>query len=96
MNNAQNTYSFNSKVDLVDQTSSPNIFKRTNTIDREAKTTMSQELVEMKEMQYKGSWKTVEKKRKLQHQSRQERQGARQLKTKKIIGPIDQFGLSGC
>jgi len=57
---------------------------------------MSQEPEEMKEMQDKGCWKTVEKKIKLQHQSRQERQGARQLKTKKIIGPIDQFVLSGC
>jgi len=42
-----------------------------------------------------GSWKTVEKKRKLQNQTHQERQGAKQLKTKKIIGLIDQFGLSG-
>jgi len=35
-----------------------------NTTDREAKTPMSQELEEMKEMQDKGSWKTVEKKKK--------------------------------
>ena len=56
---------------------------------------MSQEPEEIKEMQDKGSWQTIEKRRKLQHQSRQERQEARQLKAKKIIGPIDQFGLSG-
>jgi len=74
---AQNKSSFYSKADLLDQTSSPTIFKRTNTIDREAKTPMSQEPEEMKGMQDKGSWKTIEKKRKLQHQSRQEIQGAR-------------------
>ena len=61
-NTAQNKSSFNSKADLLDQTSSPTIFKRTNTIDREPKTPMSQEQKEMKEMQDKGSWKTVEKK----------------------------------
>jgi len=48
-------YSFNSKADLLDQTSSLTIFKRTP---------MSQELEEMKEIQDKGSWKTVEKKKK--------------------------------
>jgi len=63
-NTAQNKSSFNSKADLLDQTSSPTTFKRTNTIDREAKTPMSQELEEMKEMQDKGSWKTIEKKKK--------------------------------
>ena len=42
-NTAQNKSSFNSETDLLDQTSSPTIFKRTNTIDREAKTPMSQE-----------------------------------------------------
>ena len=56
---------------------------------------MSQEPEEMKEMQDKENWKTIEKKRKLQHQPHQERRGAKQLKTKKIIGPVDQFGLSG-
>ena len=64
LNTAENKSSFNSKADLLDQTSSPSIFKRTNTIDREAKTPMSQEPEEMKEMQDKGSWKTVEKKKK--------------------------------
>lgn len=44
---------------------------------------MSQELEEMKEMQDKESWKTVEKKIKLQHQSCQERRGAKKLETKK-------------
>jgi len=63
-NNAENKSSFNSKTDLLDQTSSPTISKRTNTIDREAKTPMSQEPEEMKEMQDKESWKTVEKKKK--------------------------------
>ena len=67
-----------------------------NTIDCEVKTPMSQEPEEMKEMQVKENWKTEEKKRKLQHQSRQEIRRAKQLKTKKIIGPIDQFVLSGC
>ena len=56
---------------------------------------MSQELEEMKEMQDKESWKTVEKKRKLQHQSCQERRGIKQFKTKKIIGSIDQFSFNG-
>ena len=64
MKTAQNKSSFNSKADLVDQTSSLTIFKRTDTIDREAKTPMSQEPEEMKEMQDKGSWKTVEKRKK--------------------------------
>ena len=60
----QNKSSFNSKAYLLDQTSSPTIFKRKNTIDREVKTPMSQELEEMKEMQDKESWKTVKKKKK--------------------------------
>lgn len=34
------------------------------------------------------------KKRKLRQQYCQERRGARQLKTKEIIGRIDQFGLN--
>jgi len=34
-------------------------------MDREAKTPMSQEPEEMKEMQDKGSWKTIEKKKKV-------------------------------
>ena len=63
-NTAQNKSSFNSEADLLDQTSSPTIFKRTNRIDREAKTPMSQGPEDMKEMQDKGSWKTVEKKKK--------------------------------
>jgi len=63
-NTAQNKSSFNNKENLLDQTSSLTILKRTNTIDHEDKTPMSQELEEMKEIQYKGSWKTVEKKRK--------------------------------
>eukprot|EP00253_Pinus_taeda_P017607 PITA_17607 len=53
-----------SKVDLIDQTSSSTIFKRMNTTDHEAKTPMSQEPEEMKEMQDKGSSKTIEKKKK--------------------------------
>jgi len=60
-NTAQNKSSFNNKADLLDQISSPTIFKRMNKIDREAKTPMSQEPEEMKEMQDKGSWKTIEK-----------------------------------
>ena len=60
---AQNKSSFNNEADLVDQTSSPTIFKRTNIIDRKAKTPISQEPAEIKEMQDKGSWKTVEKKK---------------------------------
>jgi len=95
LDTAQNKFSFISKVNILDQTSSPSIFKRMNTIDHEAKTPMSQEPEEMKEMQDTRSWKTVEIKKKLQHQSRQERRGAKQLKTKKIIGLIDQFGLNG-
>ena len=57
LNTAENKSSFNSEADLLNQTSSP-------TIDREAKTPMSQEPEEMKEMQDKGSWKTVEKRKK--------------------------------
>ena len=56
LNTAENKSSFNSKADLLNQTSP--------TIDREAKTPMSQEPEEMKEMQDKGSWKTIEKKKK--------------------------------
>jgi len=64
LNTAQNKSSFNSEAYILDQTSSPTIFKRTNTIDYEAKIRMSQEPEEMKEMQDKGIWKTVEKKKK--------------------------------
>lgn len=63
-NTAQNKSPFNSKTDLLYQTSSLTIFKRTNTIDRKVKTPMSQESEEMNEMQDKESWKTVEKKKK--------------------------------
>ena len=64
LNTAQNKSSFNSKAYLPYQTSSLTIFKRTNTIDCEAKTPMSQKPEEMKEMKDKGSWKMVEKKKK--------------------------------
>ena len=63
LNTVENKSSFNNKADLLDQTSSPTIFKRTNKIDREANTPLPQEPEEMKEMQDKGSWKTVEKKK---------------------------------
>ena len=53
LNTAENKSSFNSKADLLNQTSP--------TIDREAKTPMSQE---PEEMQDEGSWKTVEKRKK--------------------------------
>jgi len=54
-NTTQNKSSFNNKADSLDQNYSPTLFKRMNTIDRKAKTPMSQELEEMKEMQDKGS-----------------------------------------
>ena len=56
LNTAENKSSFNSTEDLLNQTSP--------TIDRETKTPMSQEPEEMKEMQDKGSWKNVEKRKK--------------------------------
>jgi len=64
LNTAENKSSFNSKADLLNKTSSPSIFKRMNTIDPEGNTPMSKEPEEMKDMQDKGSWNTVEKKRK--------------------------------
>jgi len=49
LNTAQKKSSFNSKAYLLYQTSSSTLFKRTNTIDRVAKTPMSQESEEIKE-----------------------------------------------
>jgi len=63
LNTTQSKSSFNNKEDLPDQTYPLTIFKRKNTIDHKDKTPMSQEPAEMKEMQDKGSWKTVEKKK---------------------------------
>ena len=87
MNTVENKSSFNSKSDLLNQTSP--------TIDREAKTPMSQEPEEMKEMQDKGSWKTVEKRKKATTPISPRKTRSQTSKIKKIVGPIDQFGLSG-
>ena len=64
MNTVQNKSSFNSEADLLDQTSSPTIFKRTDTTDHKAKTPMSQEPKEMKEMQDKRKLEDVKEKKK--------------------------------